>query len=101
MLDLQCAWHERRCYERVRGSIICLTHEKALRRKITGVRATSAESRLDDEVDEKEEQSAAANVGRLTNIMRGDAYAISQWFWDGLSPLVGAPFLVRGLPCDP
>ena len=89
-LDLQAGWTQRRMYERVRGSVMCMcverssleltpirTHEHALRRKTTGVRATPADRDLSQAVDEGEEQLAAANIGRLVNIMRSDSCASS------------------------
>ena len=79
LLDFSEAWHSRRAYERIRGTLFCITYEKALRRKITGVKpshAVQAEQANDGDDDKNEE---AANVGRIINIMRGDSYGIAQW----------------------
>ncbi|KZT30801.1 P-loop containing nucleoside triphosphate hydrolase protein, partial [Neolentinus lepideus HHB14362 ss-1] len=64
-------WHARRTYERTRGQLFCVLHYKALKRRdISGIAAS---------VDGASE---SADLGKVVNLMQGDAYAVSQRFWD-------------------
>lgn len=74
-LDLFHGWHTRRCYERTRGQLFCAIHYKALQRKDTRGKVGSSD----------ETEAATGNVsdiGRVVNLMSGDAYAVSQRFWE-------------------
>ncbi|TFK56635.1 pleiotropic drug resistance ABC transporter [Heliocybe sulcata] len=64
-------WHTRRTYERTRGQLFCALHYKALKRlDVSGI-AASADG-----------TSESADLGKVVNLMQGDAYAVSQRFWD-------------------
>lgn len=88
VIELFESWHIRRAYERNRGALMCSVVDKALRRKMvedtTGLEAASGE--------EKEHQRA--NIGQVLNLVQGDAYAFSQWIWDGIGRAVAAPIQV-------
>ena len=79
--DLFQGWHTRRCYERTRGQIFCALHYKALKRRDL--------SGIVNEGSEKQEEKSA-DLGKVVNLMQGDAYAVAQRFWE-LSPIFGAP----------
>ncbi|KAG8813717.1 hypothetical protein FRC17_001460, partial [Serendipita sp. 399] len=110
--DLAQGWCTRRCYERTRGVIFCALHYKALRRRVVGGAAPSAAQKLDGETEGEEgqadgkgeggdaktmqeelEQERSADLGKVVNLMQGDAYAVAQRFWE-LSPLFGAPIRI-------
>ncbi|KZS88201.1 P-loop containing nucleoside triphosphate hydrolase protein [Sistotremastrum niveocremeum HHB9708] len=76
--DLFQNYHSRRCYERARGQLFCAIHYKALNRL-----DLSGQS-LDTDED------APADLGKVVNIMQGDAYAVSHRFWE-FANLFGAP----------
>ena len=90
-LDLQISWVERRAYERVRGTVMTMLHSKALRRLITGVRPKKS---ADEATNEKDEETSAANTGRIVNMMRGDSYNISIIFWMTIGPAFAAPIQI-------
>ncbi|KAH9944830.1 P-loop containing nucleoside triphosphate hydrolase protein [Amylocystis lapponica] len=69
-VDLFKAWHTRRCYERTRGQLFCALHYKALKR-----RDVSGKARND------EDDTGSADLGKIVNLMQGDAYAVSNRFW--------------------
>ncbi|KAG5647717.1 hypothetical protein DXG03_008440 [Asterophora parasitica] len=72
-------WHTRRCYERTRGQLFCSLHYKSLRRQdITG------------HVREEEDGQKSADLGKIVNLMQGDAYAVSHRFWE-FSGLFSSP----------
>ncbi|EMD33950.1 hypothetical protein CERSUDRAFT_117480 [Gelatoporia subvermispora B] len=77
--DLYKCWHTRRCYERTRGQLFCALHYKALKRRdITG------------KASENENGDQRADLGKIVNLMQGDAYAVAQRFWE-FSGVFGAP----------
>ncbi|KAF9644674.1 pleiotropic drug resistance ABC transporter [Thelephora ganbajun] len=81
--DMFQTWHTRRCYERTRGQLFCALHYKALKRRdISGKHATSSN-------DEGEEETSA-DLGKVVNLMQGDAYAVAQRFWE-FSGIFAAP----------
>ncbi|CCA72145.1 related to multidrug resistance protein [Serendipita indica DSM 11827] len=90
--DLAQGWCTRRCYERTRGIIFCTLHYKALRRRVVGGAgpAPKQDSEQKDEKTATIEQERSADLGKVVNLMQGDAYAVAQRFWE-LSPLFGAP----------
>ena len=89
-------WYGRRCYERSRGEMITMLHEKVLARKIVGANP-KAEVKKDDDQDaaksdtkksaeerkkEKEEkEKQPASIGKILNLMKSDVYEVSQRFW--------------------
>lgn len=79
--DLFQGWHTRRCYERTRGQMFCALHYKALKRR-------DLSGKVNKEGEKQEEKSA--DLGKVVNLMQGDAYAVAQRFWE-FSPLFGAP----------
>ncbi|KAG8851938.1 hypothetical protein FRB91_007151 [Serendipita sp. 411] len=106
--DLAQGWCTRRCYERTRGVIFCALHYKALRRRVIGGAAPAPPK--SNKVDQEEqpgnkgdgnakdmqaelEQERSADLGKVVNLMQGDAYAVAQRFWE-LSPLFGAPIRI-------
>ncbi|KAI7934963.1 hypothetical protein MJO29_016226 [Puccinia striiformis f. sp. tritici] len=88
--DLSGKWHSRRCYERTRGQLFNILHDKALRRKdmsgvviVTkrnpGTTDESGDSTSPEEID-KNDQSHA-NIGKISNLMAGDSYQVAEQFW--------------------
>ncbi|KIM28242.1 hypothetical protein M408DRAFT_329592 [Serendipita vermifera MAFF 305830] len=97
--DLAQGWCTRRCYERTRGTIFCALHWKALRRRVVGGASTEAKDAKEEGEDDTAnvkvgpnglEEEKSADLGKVVNLMQGDAYAVAQRFWE-LSPLFGAP----------
>ncbi|CAE6434528.1 unnamed protein product [Rhizoctonia solani] len=81
-VDIVHRWHARRCYERTRGTLFCALHYKALKRRdLSGAIQT-------DKQDEKD--TSSADIGRIVNLMQGDAYAVAQRFWE-FSAVFSAP----------
>ncbi|CAE6522225.1 unnamed protein product [Rhizoctonia solani] len=81
-VDVVHRWHTRRCYERTRGTLFCALHYKALKRRdLSGATHT-------DKPDEKD--TSSADIGRIVNLMQGDAYAVAQRFWE-FSAVFSAP----------
>ncbi|KAF8761483.1 ABC transporter transmembrane region [Rhizoctonia solani] len=81
-VDVIHRWHTRRCYERTRGTLFCALHYKALKRRdLSGAAHT-------DKQDEKD--TSSADIGRIVNLMQGDAYAVAQRFWE-FSAVFSAP----------
>ncbi|KAG1904761.1 ABC transporter type 1, transmembrane domain-containing protein [Suillus fuscotomentosus] len=68
-VDLFKNWHTRRCYERTRGQLFCALHYKALRRRDISGKTSS-------------DEEGSADLGKIVNLMQGDAYAVAQRFWD-------------------
>ncbi|KAK0481769.1 P-loop containing nucleoside triphosphate hydrolase protein [Armillaria novae-zelandiae] len=73
-LDLFQGWHTRRCYERTRGQLFCALHYKSLRRQ-------NIEGQVKHEGFENE---GGAHLGKIVNLMQGDA------FWE-FSRLITSP----------
>ncbi|TDL28100.1 P-loop containing nucleoside triphosphate hydrolase protein [Rickenella mellea] len=78
--DLFKGWHTRRCYERIRGQLICLMHFKALKR-----RDVSGKIKYD-----QQGEAINADLGKVVNLMQGDAYAVAGRFWQA-SAIFTAP----------
>ncbi|KAK7465464.1 hypothetical protein VKT23_005441 [Stygiomarasmius scandens] len=77
--DLLKQWHTRRCYERTRGQLFCAIHYKALKRQdVSG------------QVTREGEENKNADLGKIVNLMQGDAYAVAQRFWE-FSALFASP----------
>ncbi|KAH7930921.1 pleiotropic drug resistance ABC transporter [Leucogyrophana mollusca] len=70
-VDLFKNWHTRRCYERTRGQLFCSLHYKALRRRDVSGKGANEEG-----------EESSADLGKIVNLMQGDAYAVAQRFWD-------------------
>lgn len=95
-------WYGRRCYERSRGEMIMMIYEKALSRKnIFGVRMDDQSQVNGDHhhqdskkqrtcgvlpwgkaKKEDDDEGAAASMGKIFNLLRGDAYEVAQRFWE-------------------
>ncbi|KAI0749685.1 P-loop containing nucleoside triphosphate hydrolase protein [Daedaleopsis nitida] len=73
-VDANQRWFTRRCYERARGQIFCTLHHKALKR-----RDISGKNTQKGDADEEEEGNA--DLGKIVNLMQGDAYAVAYRFW--------------------
>ncbi|KAH8100998.1 P-loop containing nucleoside triphosphate hydrolase protein [Cristinia sonorae] len=78
-VDINQRWYTRRCYERTRGQLFCALHYKALKRRDVGSKAGSGDDKKGDK-DESENESA--DLGKIVNLMQGDAYSVAQRFWD-------------------
>ncbi|KAF5368585.1 hypothetical protein D9758_002189 [Tetrapyrgos nigripes] len=77
--DLFKQWHTRRCYERTRGQLFCTIHYKALKRQdVSG------------QVNQEGDENKKADLGKIVNLMQGDAYAVAQRFWE-FSALFASP----------
>ncbi|KAG1853399.1 hypothetical protein F4604DRAFT_2044485, partial [Suillus subluteus] len=70
-VDLFKNWHTRRFYERTRGQLFCALHYKALRRRDISGKIASGE-----------DEEGSADLGKIVNLMQGDAYAVAQRFLD-------------------
>ncbi|KAF8634908.1 hypothetical protein AX15_000655 [Amanita polypyramis BW_CC] len=70
-VDLFQGWHSRRCYERTRGQLFCSLHYKSLKRQDISGKPGG---------DQQEQESA--DLGKIVNLMQGDAYAVAQRFWE-------------------
>ncbi|KAF8609489.1 P-loop containing nucleoside triphosphate hydrolase protein [Ceratobasidium sp. AG-I] len=82
--DIVHRWHTRRCYERTRGTLFCALHYKALKRRdLSGAVPSEKEKG-------GEKNLAGADIGRIVNLMQGDAYAVAQRFWE-FSAVFSAP----------
>ncbi|KAF8342804.1 uncharacterized protein EI90DRAFT_3030312 [Cantharellus anzutake] len=104
--DLFRQWHSRRAYERTRGQLFCLLHWKALKGKDLRGRISESASNKSGEIGmdvgsdvesnetHLEEKNAAegqtTGIGRITNLMSGDSYAVAQRFWE-FSSVLTAP----------
>lgn len=66
-------WYGRRCYERSRGEMIIMLHEKVLSRKIIGAISGA---------EEKEAGKRPAGTGKILNLMKNDVYEVAQRFWE-------------------
>ncbi|KAL9104794.1 MAG: hypothetical protein Q9163_000292 [Psora crenata] len=67
-------WYGRRCYERSRGEMITMLHEKVLSRKIIGVSSQTEQSDLSER--------QPASTGKILNLMRNDVYEVAQRFYE-------------------
>ncbi|KAJ7631233.1 P-loop containing nucleoside triphosphate hydrolase protein [Roridomyces roridus] len=72
--DLIQGWHTRRCYERTRGQLFCALHYKSLVRQEMSGRVNKQDG------DDSEAENV--NLGKIVNLMQGDAYAVAQRFWE-------------------
>ena len=68
-------WFCRRCYERSRGEMITMLHEKTLNRKIIG--ESAKQTNKDGKTTEE-----PASLGKILNIMKNDVYEVAQRFWE-------------------
>lgn len=75
-------WYGRRCYERSRGEMATMLHEKVLSRKIIGATANA---------EEKDAGKQPASKGMILNLMKNDVYEVAQRFWE-FQLLVTTPF---------
>ncbi|KAH8120041.1 P-loop containing nucleoside triphosphate hydrolase protein [Phellopilus nigrolimitatus] len=66
-------WHSRRSYERTRGQLFCALHYKALRRRDLSGKTGSSQ-------DGSNTADDGADLGKIVNLMQGDAYIVSQRF---------------------
>ena len=66
-------WYGRRCYERCRGELITMLHEKVLSRKLVGTTTDTVG---------KEIVKQPASKGKIFNLMKNDVYEVAQRFWD-------------------
>lgn len=85
--DLFGRWHSRRCYERTRGQLFSILHHKALRRKD---KSTLAKAVTDSKKEQEEAEKSNANIGKISNLMGGDAYIVAERFW-GFAAVVTSP----------
>ncbi|KAG0148468.1 hypothetical protein CROQUDRAFT_105709 [Cronartium quercuum f. sp. fusiforme G11] len=85
--DLFGKWHSRRSYERTRGQLFSMLHHKSLRRKD---KSTLAKPRTSSKKEEEEAEKDNANIGKIVNLMGGDAYQVAERFWS-FSGLVTSP----------
>ncbi|KAG9032385.1 hypothetical protein FRB95_001506 [Tulasnella sp. JGI-2019a] len=74
-VDVWEAWHGRRAYERTRGIMFCGLHWKALKRRDMSGKTTEQD-------EEGDTQQSPSDIGRVANLMTGDAYAVAQRFWE-------------------
>ncbi|MBW0461807.1 hypothetical protein O181_001522 [Austropuccinia psidii MF-1] len=77
--DLCGKWHTRRCYERTRGQLFCILHDKALRRK--DFSGSASMKTLKESSSKHPEEKSHADIGKISNLMGGDAYEIAERFW--------------------
>ena len=76
-------WYGRRCYERSRGEMIMMIYEKTLSRKnVFGGESSGNTVKNNADKQEEETTKEAASMGKIFNLLRGDAYEVSQRFWE-------------------
>ncbi|KAG8874447.1 hypothetical protein FRB98_008435 [Tulasnella sp. 332] len=78
-VDVWEAWHSRRAYERTRGIMFCGLHWKALKRRDMSGKTKEQDG---DTLKTEDEQQGPSDIGRVANLMTGDAYAVAQRFWE-------------------
>ncbi|THH08344.1 hypothetical protein EW145_g2759 [Phellinidium pouzarii] len=89
-VDAFQAWHSRRSYERTRGQLFCALHHKALRRRdISGTVGSSEDS--------SNTSDDGADLGKIVNLMQGDAYTLSFRFWQASAVFALSVRLVMSL----
>ncbi|PLW40557.1 hypothetical protein PCANC_16781 [Puccinia coronata f. sp. avenae] len=94
--DLCGKWHSRRCYERTRGQLFNILHDKALRRKdMSGVALSKPTSSESDGTDQNEQSHA--NIGKISNLMAGDSYQVAEQFWHAAAVVTSPMRLVISL----
>ncbi|EGG07028.1 uncharacterized protein MELLADRAFT_85900 [Melampsora larici-populina 98AG31] len=76
-----------RCYERTRGQLFSILHHKALRRKD---KSTLAKAIANSKKEQEEAEKSNANIGKISNLMGGDAYVVAERFW-GFAAVVTSP----------
>ncbi|CAL1717117.1 unnamed protein product [Somion occarium] len=81
-VDVNQRWFTRRCYERTRGQLFCALHYKALKRRDVSGKTSHGDREGDDQ--------GGADLGKIVNLMQGDAYAVAQRFWE-FSGIFAAP----------
>ncbi|KAI0339052.1 multidrug resistance-associated ABC transporter [Trametopsis cervina] len=93
--DVQHLWFGRRAATRIRSSLMTSIYDKALKRKdFSGIvdkdaaKSKSAEDKKDPKADDPK---AGADVGKIVNLMAGDANRVAQ-IVSGAYFLYGAPF---------
>ncbi|KAG8905564.1 hypothetical protein FRB99_008669 [Tulasnella sp. 403] len=81
--DLFEAWHSRRAYERTRGQLFCALHWKSLKRRdMQGKTEMKKDGPQKGPRATPEESGSTSDIGRVVNLMTGDAYAVAQRFWE-------------------
>ncbi|EJD03803.1 P-loop containing nucleoside triphosphate hydrolase protein [Fomitiporia mediterranea MF3/22] len=89
-VDLFQAWHSRRSYERARGQLFCAIHYKALKiRDHTSTARTSKEESITS--------VNSADLGKIVNLMQGDAYNLSLRFWQASTVFAATVRLILSL----
>ncbi|PYH95291.1 hypothetical protein BO71DRAFT_449438 [Aspergillus ellipticus CBS 707.79] len=105
-------WYGRRCYERSRGEMIMMIYEKALSRKNVFDQQVIEKAEGDESQEEDAEEAAGdrrwwqfwkprrttskaeinktASMGKIFNLLRGDAYEVAQRFWE-IDTLIDKP----------
>ncbi|KAI0789892.1 P-loop containing nucleoside triphosphate hydrolase protein [Abortiporus biennis] len=86
-VDVNQRWFTRRCYERSRGQLFCALHYKALKRRDISTKKTDREG---EDQKEESDDNEGADLGKVVNLMQGDAYAVAFRFWQ-FSRLFTAP----------
>ncbi|KAL2019279.1 hypothetical protein VTK56DRAFT_9823 [Thermocarpiscus australiensis] len=70
-------WFCRRSYERARGEMITMIHEKTLKRKAFTFSSSGDSPQGND--------PSPASTGKILNLLRNDAYEVAQRFWEAPS----------------
>lgn len=112
-------WYSRRCYERSRGEMVMMIYEKALSRKNVFDQQTLEKEEEQEDLNQdgqasdedssndrqrkicgifplrqkkegKKKPKTAASMGKIFNLLRGDAYEVAQRFWE-VDSLVDKP----------
>ncbi|KAL7279294.1 hypothetical protein ACG7TL_007135 [Trametes sanguinea] len=73
-VDINKLWFTRRCYERTRGQLFCALHYKALKRRDVG-------AQMAKDGNEEGDGDDHADLGKIVNLMQGDAYSVAYRFW--------------------
>ncbi|KAL0951671.1 hypothetical protein HGRIS_008350 [Hohenbuehelia grisea] len=95
--DLQHLWFGRRACTRMRSELMAAIYEKALKRRdFSGIidkdKAAGADSKkTDKKKDDNDDPKAGADVGKIVNLMAGDATRVAE-FTAMTTMVYGAPF---------
>ncbi|KAI0782312.1 multidrug resistance-associated ABC transporter [Abortiporus biennis] len=94
--DVQHLWYGRRASTRIRSELMAAIYDKALKRKdFSGIvdkdAAKNAKEAVKPDMSKGDDPKAGADVGKIVNLMAGDANRMSQ-VTSGMYFIYGAPF---------
>lgn len=82
--DVQHLWFGRRAATRMRTSLMTAIYDKALKRKdFSGVIDKDSKAKMDVNNSKADDPKAGADVGKIVNLMAGDASRVRRWRYRG------------------